>query len=106
LKDDDVIGNKLAGSIIDGYLYIWNTLKLKIVSIGGIWQDQMEWALIPKCNDDGTDSVDLCFNPLTEEFPLDLEKQNYIYTKILSLLKIPLQLPQDQTNDSNENIKS
>lgn len=106
LKDDDIIGKKLAGSIIDGYLYIWNNLKLKVVSIGGIWQDQMEWAVVPKCNDDGTESIDICFNPLTEEFPLDLEKQNYIYTKILSLLKIPLQLPQDQTNDNNESIKS
>ena len=105
IKEDDIRSGVISASIINGYLFIWNNLTLRVFNVGGIWQDQMEWQSIPKCDVDGEETSDLCFNPLTSEFPLDLEKQNYIYSKVLTLLKIPIQLPQDITNDSNESIK-
>ena len=36
-KSDRIKGNMLAGSIINGYLYIWNNNKLKFIKVSGIF---------------------------------------------------------------------
>jgi len=46
-----------------------------------------------------------CFNPLTQDFDLDADKQNFVYTQILRILNIPMSIQQDLTNDSNESLK-
>ena len=105
-KDLDEIKTKqLSGTIINGYLYIWNNTQLKAILVRGLWQDVTDWQSIPSCTEDGEDTASACFNPLTQDFDLDSDKQNFVYTQILRILNIPMSIQQDLTNDSNESLK-
>jgi hypothetical protein len=93
------------GSIVNSYLILWNVpLVLKAILIVGIWSDITQLGTIPNCSDDGTEHG-ACFNPMDMEYPLQDEYARPAYKMVMELLNIPLQLPQDQTNDSNEFIK-
>jgi hypothetical protein len=94
------------GSLINSHLIIWNApLNLKAILISGVWSDLLDLQNIPNCSTTGEEQATQCFNPLTTEYPLQAEYSSAVYMKVLSLLNISLQLPQDQTNDSNEFIK-
>jgi hypothetical protein len=96
---------ELHGSIVNSYLVIWNApLNLKVVLISGLWSNVLDLQHIPNCSEDGVESG-LCYNPLTTLFPLQEEYVRQAYKMTMELLNAPLQLPQDQTNDSNEFIK-
>jgi len=93
------------GSIVNHYLILWNVpLTLKVISVNGLWTNPIDLVHIPNCLNDGVE-VGTCFDPLTQDYPLEDEYAEDVYMKVLKLLNIPLQLPQDQTNDSNEFIK-
>ncbi len=102
---DEIKTKQLAGTIINGYLYIWNNTQLKAILVRGLWQDVTDWQSIPSCTEDGEDTTNACFNPLTQDFDLDSDKQNFVYTQILRILNIPMSIQQDLTNDSNESLK-
>jgi len=90
------------GSIINGYLIIWNApLKLKVVTISGVWSDVLSLESIPGCDSDGTVTPN-CYDPLTTEYPLQEELAVPVYLEVLRLLNIPMQGIPDLTNDSNE----
>lgn len=93
------------GSIVNQYLIIWNApLSLKALLVSAIWQDPIELSSIPNCAPSG-DPVGLCFDPLTSMYPLQEEYTRAVYEMTMSLLGKSLQIPQDQTNDSNEFVK-
>lgn len=95
---------ELFGSIINGYLYIWNaSKKLKIVQVSGIFSDILELQNIPNC--DGTLNQPTCYNPLTQPYPLQDEYTYATYSKAFQLLNIPMAIQQDLTNDSSNTIK-
>ena len=103
-KKDNVNGHYY-GSIVNSYLIIWNVpLTLKVVLISAIWSDPIELGSIPNCNQDGV-VVGVCFDPMTTPYPLPEEYSRPVYELVLKLLSISLQIPQDQTNDSNEFVK-
>jgi hypothetical protein len=93
------------GSIVNSYLVIWNApLALKVILISGIWSNPLELATLPNCSEEGTEGG-VCYNPMTEPFPLQEEYTKSVYEMVIKLLSTPMQIPQDQTNDSNEFIK-
>jgi len=93
------------GSLINSYLIIWNApLTLKVVSVSGVWSDPLSLQTIPNCDPDGN-STNLCYDPLITLYPLQEEYAHRTYKRTLELLNVPMQLPQDQTNDSNEFVK-
>jgi len=97
--------NEYYGSIVNNHLIIWNVpLTLKIVLVSGIWTNPLDLINIPNCLEDGT-VTNMCYNPIDSMYPLQDEYAEDAYKMTLGLLNIPLQLPQDQTNDSNEFIK-
>lgn len=92
------------GTIVNSYLVIWNApLALKLVLISGIWSDVTALSIIPNCGDDQDDGT--CYDPLTTLYPLQEELTKAVYELVLKMLSISTQIPQDQTNDSNEFIK-
>lgn len=93
------------GSIINRKLIIWNApLTLKVILISAIWSDVTELESIPNCDPNGNPQGQ-CFDILSSNYPLPDEYAQATYKRLFELLNIPLQLPQDQTNDSNESIK-
>lgn len=93
------------GSIVNNRLIIWNApLSLKVILISAMLYDPMDASTIPNCDPNGT-PVGVCFDPLTMMYPLQEEYTRAAYEMTLNLLGKSIQIPQDQTNDSNEFIK-
>lgn len=101
-KNDKVRSKHIMASIINNYLYIWNRPDLQFVKVTGVWEDPTKWSEIPDC----TGELDVCYNILTDDYPLDTDDQNMVYKMSIEMLGIPLKLQYDQTNDSNEFIKA
>jgi hypothetical protein len=114
LKYDETKINKLAFSVIDNYLVIWNNTKLKAVQVSGIWEDPIEWAdiqlCIPKVNsedsdvDETNDPDATCFSIDNDEFNIKSDHVFSMYKYVLDLLNIPIQIKTDTTHDNNSNI--
>lgn len=93
------------GSIINSYLIIWNApLTLKVILVSAIWSEVTDLETIPNCSSTG-EPQGQCYDPLSSLYPLPDEYAQAAYKRLFELLNIPLQLPQDQTNDSNESLK-
>lgn len=96
---------ELHGSIVNSKLVIWNApLNLRVVLISGLWSNVLDLQTVYNCSESGQ-VTNVCFDPLTSTFPLQEEYVRQAYKMTLDLLNAPLQLPQDQTNDSNEFVK-
>lgn len=103
IKLNEYKAREYYASNVNGYIYFWNLpLNLKVVQINGLWADMSGIANI-NCNDSMITTP--CFDMLEQDFPLDEELADPIYTKAIQLLNIPLQLVSDKTNDNNESIK-
>lgn len=105
-KSDDIRSKELAGTIMDGYLYIWNNTKLKLIRVKVVPADPTVFADIPQCNEEGDVVSETCYDVYDQDFYLDEGLRDATYKLALELMKIPLQIPQDQTNDSNQAIKN
>lgn len=104
-KFNDIKSGKTFASIINGYLVIWNNKKIKGLLVSGIWEDMLDWAKIPHCDEDGNYTADACFNPLSDELLVSLTLQDTCYDFVIQKLGIPLRINADVTNDSNLEIK-
>lgn len=104
-KYDDVKSKQTNASIINDYVVIWNNMKLKAILAKGIWEDITDWQSLPLCNEEGDIIQPSCFDPLSKEFPISLSMQDRMYSVVLNKLKVPKGLIEDQTNDSNNEIR-
>lgn len=93
-------GNKYG--ITNNYLVIFNNLQLKVVLIEGIFEDPLELTKITFCNNDGEEET--CYDLNTSEFPLKGSLDFPMYQLSLDMLKIPLQIKEDDTNNTNNNM--
>ncbi len=105
-KNDDIRSRELAGSIVDGKLIIWNNKKLKVAKLTLLAADPAVFGDIPVCNNEGEYVTNECYNVYDQDFYLDEELKDAVYRLSLDLMKITLQIPQDQTNDTNQAIKN
>lgn len=102
-KQNEFKAKSYYASQVNGYIYFWNLpLNIKVAEINALWADIAELSNI-SCNDGYSESP--CFNMLESDFPVDEELVEPIYQTALQLLKIPLSMVQDKTNDNNEEIK-
>lgn len=104
-KYDDFKSNMISASIINGYLVIWNNLKLKMVLVNGIWEDILDWASIPQCDPDGNFTNTACFDILNSEFKMSETMKQAAYQMVLQMLGISFKLKEDITNDANSEIR-
>lgn len=88
--------------ITNNNLIIFNNLQLKVVLIEGIFEDPLELNKITFCNDNGDEES--CYDLNTSEFPLKGSLNLPMYQLSLDLLKIPLQIKEDDTNNTNNNM--
>jgi len=100
---DPVMKYETTASIISRRLVIWNNLRLKAIQVAGLWEDISEWDGIQLCDKDG-DPGD-CFDFYNSEFSIDGDLLYPMYQLCLDLLKIPLTLREDITNDTSNVIR-
>ena len=100
---NDMYKNKVMASIINNKIVIWNTLDLKIIRLKAYWEDITEIDGIQFCSDSSY-NVD-CIDVYSIDIGIDKDILSTIVDEIIKKLSIPLKLIEDQTNDSNPEIK-
>ena len=88
--------------ISNKYLIIFNTLQLKNVLIEGIFEDPLELSKITFCNEEGNEET--CYDLNESDFPIKGSLVYPMYQICFDMLKIPLQLKEDDTNNANNNM--
>lgn len=101
-KYDDIKANKPVATWYNNRILLWNITSLKAIIICGHWQDIAEWSDIVYCESDNQSD---CFDLDSEDFGLDLDLELRVLQLVLDMLKIPLSLNQDITNNTNEELK-
>jgi len=104
-KYDDIKSKKIFASVVNGYLVIWNNMTIKTVMVKGIWEDVTEWADLPGCTEDGEIGVETCFSIENSDFPISETMKDAIYDFVLAKIKLPKQLEDDASNDSNNEFR-
>jgi hypothetical protein len=84
-------------------IYITGSTSLKVVMFIAITFDPIELSSLPKCNSEGDVISDSCFNPETEDFPMDQELYEDIEAMLIQKLVTLYQIPQDTQNNDNSN---
>ena len=100
---DPIKANKRVATEYNRHFLIWNEEDLEALIVCAIWSDIAAWSDIQLCPD--SDNPGDCFNLDTTEFNLPKDMEITLYEFAMRELNIPMQLKEDMTNDSNENIK-
>lgn len=103
-KYDDIKSKEPFGSIINGYLVIWNRPLWKNVLVSAPWEDILEWTKIPYCNESGEYTNDPCFDIINSEFKMSEKLKLDVYQLVLDKLDRYLNKTKDMTNDANSQI--
>ena len=103
---DEVRANKLSYSIIDDHVVLWNADTINIVPrailVSGYFEDISAWSGITACDTNGDTTDSVCFDIFTEDYPLDNDLVDPAYRLVLELLRIPITLPDDRTNQQQQ----
>lgn len=83
--------------IIDNYLYIFKNLELECITIQGAWEDVTQLQDIIGSNNNP------CYNPLTDEYPLDSQYIPILYSMLDRELNYYVKTKED--DNSNERNK-
>lgn len=87
--------------IHNNYLYVVGSTTLKVVTLTAIFEDPLELNGINACDTEGNPIPGTCFNPKTEDFPLESELYDDVESMIMeTLLKHVEITPQDNENNS------
>lgn len=86
--------------IENSYLYILGSLTLPTVVIEGVWEDPDLLVGYTSCSD-STDSQP-CYDPDSDEFPLDSELVDPVYRLTLEFLAVSDKYPEDLRNDAKD----
>lgn len=88
--------------ITNNFLIVFNTLQLKGVLVEGIFEDPLELSKISFCDEEGNETQ--CYDLNTTDFPIKGSLSYPMYQLSLDMLKIPLQIREDDTNNANPGV--
>jgi hypothetical protein len=92
-------GNGLYYEIHNKKLRVYGTTTLQAVSLRALFEDPLELANL-NCCDDGASS---CFNPNTEDFPIEAALADTLHKMTYEeLAKIMMNIPEDMENDAKD----
>lgn len=89
---DPVLSRVEGYAIKNGYLIVFNNLRLPKLEVGGLWEDVTKWAGYNSCGESGTES---CFDLDSDEFPIDSSLSLVAYEMVVTSLGIKMQ-PENQ----------
>lgn len=102
-KYNDMYKNKILASIINNKIVIWNTLDLKLIRVKAYWEDITQIDDIQFCSDSSSDPN--CIDVYSLDIGVDKDLLKSIVDVMIDILSKPLRMIEDQTNDSNPEIK-
>ena len=110
---DEVKKGQVTYSLIDQKIVIWNAIdpvtgrpKYKAIEVQMIPEDETDWDGLTLCDEEGNDTGISCFDIESSEYTLDSELVRPAYEIALQMLGIAVQIPQDNTNDANNELKA
>jgi len=96
--------NELSYFIHNNYLFIKGSTTLKVVSITAIFENPLDLASITAVDCNGTPLAITCFNPTTQDFPIDEDLFDDVENMALEkLMKTMIKLPEDNENNAKNN---
>lgn len=98
---DEFFQNVKMATFINDHLIVYAKQKPTTVIVTGHFQDITDWSNINECGTDGEETGNMCYNPLQDDFPLDADLVYPAYQAVLDFLQIPIKLPQDNSNNIN-----
>lgn len=99
---DPIKSNTIVATEYNRHFLIWNTLDLKAIITCANWADIADWEDKILCQDL---NVEDCFDVKTLDFNLPKDLELPLFELCLKELGFSLQIKEDMTNDSNENLK-
>lgn len=103
---DDIKSKQAIASIINNYVVVWNKPTLKNILVSGVWENTLDWASIPQCDEDGNYTTNACFDALNSEFKISEKLKLATYKMVMDKLFPSLNRAKDITNDSNSEIRA
>jgi len=100
LKYKKVQLNKYGWFIHNNRLVVVGDTRLCLVSVNFIAEDPLELTGINHCNTEGEDLGIPCYDPTTDEFPIDAELVDIMYKLVFEDLKLMYGLPNDNENNA------
>lgn len=97
--------NKPDYFLYNGYLYITHKIKIRVVTLMGLFEDPMEAEKFPSfCNEDCKDCED-CRSMFEIEFPMDSDMiETFVEMAAVELIDRFNQNIEDSTNNSKDNL--
>ena len=90
--------------ISNQYLIVWQPITLKAVIIDAIFSDPTDLANVYICDEDGSTSDEACYNPLKDEFPMDADIWEEVYTRAFNKLTNSQRVPDDKLNNAETEL--
>jgi len=103
LRSHPVTSKVLSYDIINNKLFIFGSLKLKIVIIEAVWEDPFSLYNVPKCDNTGNILSNNCWNPLEDDFPFERNFDLQLYITALKLLGIKTIEDNSENGQNNTN---
>lgn len=89
--------------IHNGYLFITGSTTLKVVTFTAIFENPLDLAGINACDTEGNNLPNVCFNPKTQDFPIDEDLFDDVEDMALEkLVKVMARMPNDSENNSRD----
>lgn len=92
--------NKLTWENVNGHIVIHGNKHIPLILIEGVFYDPLKVSELAYCDED---SGKACFNPLTDDFPIDPDLIEPMRKLIIDKERVLLQMPDDVLNDANSN---
>jgi hypothetical protein len=98
--------DKLHYSFVNKHIILWNAdiknMRPKAIVVSGYWEDPSEWSSITSCDGNGTSTNQSCFNVYESDYPIDSDLVDSAYSMVLDKLRVPLSIPEDKRNQTNQ----
>jgi len=93
--------DKVFGFLYDGYVWIVGTLSLGGIMVHGLFENPDDVQDYSICDSDGNeDDNSVCYDPETDEFPIDAELVMPMYQETIRMLTVGNQFPEDNENNA------
>lgn len=89
--------------IHNGYLFVTGSTTLKVVTFTAIFENPLDLAGINACDTDGNNLPGVCFDPKSQDFPIDEDLFDDIEDMALEkLVKVMARMPNDSENNARD----
>lgn len=101
IKHSNTQGDVLSYDVYNNKIVIWNNTLIPTVLVRAVFYDPSDLETIPECDPLGNTVSNTCYNPMTDEFPMEPDSISRMLQSALRLLGMAMQIPDDEINNTN-----